>query len=111
MLVDRDEYLREFTGEMIKAALDVLSGNPGGFSRGQLTCFSIHRDGELDWLELRFTLDARPGVTFTYEQTIFDVESEPGVNATNAAAIIYGGLFERIAKLPTVPENEVHLIR
>jgi hypothetical protein len=23
LLVDRDEYLREFTGEMIKAALDV----------------------------------------------------------------------------------------
>lgn len=91
MIVDRDQYLHEFATDALQIALRLLKG----MRPGRLVEFSVHRGEAGDWISIRFTLDARPGVEFFYRHGALSADAEPQFSASSAAGIFMSSLIER----------------
>jgi len=91
MLVDRDQYLHEFAADALQIILRILQD----MRPGALIEFSVLRSEAGDWVSIRFTLDARPGVEFTYRHPALSAGTEPQLSASSASGILMSSLIER----------------
>jgi hypothetical protein len=73
--------------------------------------FIVRREGEVDTMVVKFSLDARPDVVFVYKRPILDAAYAPELSAESAVSVLFGSILERIAKAPGPIDGVVNLTK
>lgn len=93
MLNDRDQYLHQFAADALSTVLQFLRDD----HKGALREFSVMRSAAGDWVAVRFMLDSRPGVEFSFQHPAWAVGVEPQMSARSAVGVLWSSLLERTA--------------
>lgn len=86
-----DDYLHTFAADALQASLSILRR----IRPGRLVEFGVHCSDTASWVSVRFTLDSRPGVEFSFQHPVLSAGSEPQMSAGSAAGIFMSALIER----------------
>jgi hypothetical protein len=105
LLVDRDEYVADFAGDALKTVLGILSR----FHPGRLIEFVVDRDAEIYSMSVKFTIDDRPGVVYSYRRTVLDTTYEPEFGTESAVDVLFGSIMERLARASNKVDGVVDL--
>ncbi len=103
--ISDDEYLHAFAADALQASLSILRQ----IRPGRLVEFAVHRSDRASWVSVRFILDARPGVEFSYQHPVASVGREPQMSAGSAAGIFMSALIERTERQREAVEGVIVL--
>ncbi|MEJ3652636.1 hypothetical protein WEH80_06605 [Actinomycetes bacterium KLBMP 9759] len=78
--------------DAIGALLDYLEN----LDKGQLHTCSLIREDDADWIEVAFSLDARPGIEYTFRRGITDAAVEPEMGTHLDVSIFLSSIMRRI---------------